>query len=129
MAYATVDDVQARMVTTLTETQSTVCSSLLDDAAVLIDVWNASATESVKLVVSCNMVIRALGSTGQMGVPIGASQGSASALGYSQSWTISSGGTGELYLTKTDKKLLGVGNSIGSYSPLEELVEESEDEE
>lgn len=129
MAYATVSDVQARMTTTLTETQSTVCSSLLDDAAVLIDAWNGDATDAVKLVVSCSMVIRALGSAGAMGVPVGASQGSASALGYSQSWTISNGGTGELYLTKTEKKLLGVGNKIGSYSPVEELVTESEETE
>jgi hypothetical protein len=46
-----------------------------------------------------------------------------SALGYTQSWTIgASGSAGELYLGKLEKKLLGYGNSIGSYSPTEELV-------
>ena len=45
-----------------------------------------------------------------------------SALGYSQSWTISNGSTGELYLSKAEKALLGGGNSIGSYSPVEECV-------
>jgi hypothetical protein len=46
-----------------------------------------------------------------------------SALGYAQSWTIGSGGgSGEIYVSKMDKKLLGVGNAIGSYSPVQELV-------
>ena len=52
-----------------------------------------------------------------------------SALGYSQSWTVGSGGSvSELYLSKTDKKYLGVGNAIGSYSPVQELVPTVEDE-
>jgi hypothetical protein len=45
-----------------------------------------------------------------------------SGLGYSQSWTLSNGSTGEMYLSKLDKQLLGYGNKIGSYSPVEELV-------
>ena len=57
------------------------------------------------------------------GVPLGATQGSMSALGYSSSWTVgSSGATGELYLGKLEKQLLGMGNKIGSYSPTQELV-------
>ena len=73
------------------------------------------------------MVIRALGDGGDAGgVPMGATQGSMSALGYSQSWTIGSGGaTGELYLGKTDRQILGLGNQIGSYSPVQELVPEA----
>lgn len=70
------------------------------------------------------MVIRTLGDGDTVGVPVGASQGSMSALGYSQSWTIGSGTTGELYISKTEKKMLGAGNAIGSYSPIEELVED-----
>jgi hypothetical protein len=42
------------------------------------------------------------------------------ALGYTESWTISNGAANELYFSKEDKKLLGVSNQIGSYSPLEE---------
>ena len=58
-------------------------------------------------------------------IPTGATQGSMSALGYSQSWTVGSGGSvGELYLSKLDKQLLGRSNSIGSYSPVQELVPE-----
>ena len=123
MAYATVEDVQARMTRTLSADEQSVCSVMLDDVAVLIDSYNYGADPDAKRVVSCRMVIRAIGDGGDIGVPMGATQGSMSALGYSQSWTIgSSGAVGELYLSKTDKKMLGAGNSIGSYSPVEELV-------
>lgn len=122
MAYATVQDVQARMTRTLSTSEQSVCEALLDDAAVLIDAYKASAAEANKKVVSCRMVLRALGD-GSGDVPMGATQGSLSGLGYSQSWTIGSGGaTGELYLSKTDKALLGCGNSIGSWSPVQEFV-------
>jgi hypothetical protein len=125
MAYATVEDVQARMTRTLSEGEISVCSRLLGDAAVQIDSYNQQADESVKELVSCRMVIRALGDGQSDGVPIGATQGSQSALGYSQSWTIGGGGgTGELYVSKEERRMLGVANSIGSYSPVEELVPE-----
>ena len=45
-----------------------------------------------------------------------------SALGYSQTWTMPGGSTGELYLGKADRQLLGLSNSIGSYSPVQELA-------
>lgn len=123
MAYATVADVQTRMLRTLTTDEQSVASTLLDDAAVLIDALNSSADDDVKGVVSCRMVVRALGDGQDVGVPMGATQGSVSALGYAQSWTIGSGGSfGDLYISKADKQMLGVSNSIGSYSPTEELV-------
>jgi hypothetical protein len=34
---------------------------------------------------------------------------------------MSGGSTGELYLGRLDKTLLGVGNKIGSWSPVQEL--------
>ena len=37
MAYATINDVQARMMRTLDSDEQAVCATLLDDAAVLID--------------------------------------------------------------------------------------------
>lgn len=124
MAYATVQDVQSRMLRTLSSDEQAVASTLLDDAAVLIDSYNTTATTEVKGVVSCRMVVRALGDGQDMGVPMGATQGSVSALGYAQSWTIGSGGGfGDLYISKADKTMLGVGNRIGSYSPTEELVQ------
>ena len=127
MAYAATEDVQARMLRPLTTEEQTVCSSLLDDAAVLIDSAAPSASASAKKVVSCRMVIRALGSSDSSDIPIGATQGSMAALGYTQSWTVGSGGgTGELYLGKTERDILGVGNRIGCSSPVEALVPEVE---
>ena len=126
MAYATVSNVQERMTRTLDSDETAVCSTLLDDVAVLIDAYNPNASDNAKLIVSCRAVIRAIGDgSTDMSVPLGASQGSMSAMGYSQSWTMSSGGSvGEIYLSKTDKKLLGCGNMIGSYSPAQDLVPE-----
>ena len=89
----------------------------------MIDAYNSEASADAKKVVSCRMVIRALGDGDVVGVPIGSTQGSMSALGYSQSWTVGSGGgAGELYVSKSDRKMLGAGDSIGSYSPTQELV-------
>lgn len=122
MAYATVTDVQNRMLRTMSEDESAVCQFMLDDAAVIIDAYNSAASASAKMIVSCQMVERALSDGAESGIPMGATQGSMSALGYTQSWTIGSGTTGELYISKAEKKLLGAGNSIGSYSPTEQLV-------
>ena len=123
MAYATTSDVQARMIRTMTTEEQAVCATLLDDAAVMIDAAAPAASAAAKNVVSCRMVIRAIGDGSDSGVPYGATQGSMSALGYSQSWTIGTGGgAGEIYLSRSDKRLLGAGGSIGSYSPTQELV-------
>lgn len=123
MAYATVFDVQARMSRTLSAEEQTLCATMLDDAAVIIDVYNVNAAAEAKKVVSCRMVIRAMGDGEDSGIPMGATQGSQSALGYSQSWTIGSGGAaGELFIGKLERKLLGCGEKIGSYSPTQELV-------
>lgn len=122
MAYATLDDIKGRITRTLSQKEETVCTNLLDDVAVIIDAYNVHATSNAKKIVSCNAVIRAIGN-GETDIPMGATQGSMAALGYSQSWTMGSGGAvSELYLSRTDKRLLGSGNSIGSYSPVEELV-------
>ena len=43
-----------------------------------------------------------------------------SGLGYSQSWTVSNG-SGEIYISKLEKQLLGRGNSIGSILLLKRL--------
>lgn len=124
MAYATLSEVQERMTRTLTEDERSVCSALLEDAAVIIDAYNSEASEQAKKTVSCRMVVRALGDGSSQGIPMGATQGSMSALGYSQSWTLGSGAAGELYIGKLEKKILGAGESIGSHSPVEDLVSE-----
>lgn len=118
--YATVQDVAAGF-RPLTASEQTIANQLLIEAAIIIDAYNSLASADAKKVVSCRMVRRSIGSSGD--VPIGASQGSMSALGYSQSWTMgATGSTGELFLNRMDKKLLGAGNAIGSYSPIQELV-------
>lgn len=118
--YATVQDVAAGF-RPLTASEEQIASQLLIEAAIIIDAYNSLASADAKNVVSCRMVRRSIGSSGD--TPIGASQGSMSALGYSQSWTMgATGSTGELYLNRMDKKLLGAGNAIGSYSPIQELV-------
>ncbi|MBQ1577281.1 MAG: hypothetical protein IIZ83_09995, partial [Oscillospiraceae bacterium] len=79
-AYASVEDVQARMSRTMTSDERELCATMLDDAAVIIDVYNIAADSDVKQVVSCRMVIRAMGDRGDNGVPMGATQGSMSGL-------------------------------------------------
>ena len=126
MAYATYQDVQDRMNRTMSASEQAECTTLLDDAAVIIDAFNANAADNIKKIVSCRMVIRAIGDGGEYDIPVGATQGSMSVLGYSQSWTLSNGSTGELYLSKLEKELLGCGNKIGSYSPVQELIPPTE---
>lgn len=121
-AYATVSDVEAGF-RTLTSDEKTKCEALLTEAAVVIDAYHTEASEDAKKVVSCRIVRRVIGDGNDMvSYPMGASQGSMSALGYTQTWAIGSGSSGEIYLNRTDKHLLGVGNRIGSYSPVEELT-------
>ena len=125
MSYATSSDVQSRMTRTMSNEELTVCEVMLEDAAIMIDAYNSKVSDEVKALISCRMVVRAIGdSSAAAGIPIGASQGSMSALGYSQSWTMGSGSTGELYISKAEKKLLRAGNNIGSYSPVQEHVAE-----
>lgn len=119
MSYATVQDVEARTGKTYSPSEQTVIEAQLADAGILIDSFNEDASAESKLTVSCRMVIRTLNNDSS--VPIGAMQGSMSGLGYSQTWTMGTGASGELYLSKQDKQLLGGGNSIGSYSPVQEL--------
>lgn len=121
MTYAEVLDVEAGF-RALSKDEQTRCVALLSEAAVIIDHYNPDADADTKRVVSCRMVRRPLGD-GEDGVsfPMGATQGTATALGYSQSWTMGSGSSGELYLSKLEKKLLGVGSKIGARSPLEDL--------
>lgn len=121
-AYATVDDVQARLARPLSAAERSLCESLLEDAAVMIDIAAPNASTDAKKLVSCRMVLRAVGNGDSLGVPIGATQSTTTALGYSQSWTLSGGSAGELYIGKQDKLLLGLGNAIGSASPVEALA-------
>ena len=123
MVYAQLQDVEAGF-RILSDEERSRCTALLSEAAIIIDNYNADADPECKLLVSCRMVCRQLGEDGSgdaVTFPMGATQGTATALGYSQSWTMSGGSTGELYLSKLEKKLLGVGSRLGAHSPLEDL--------
>ena len=123
MAYATIEDIEMRTGKVYTESEKVQLAALLCDAGVLIDSYNANATADAKRVVTCRMVIRAFATDEDVSYPLGATQGSMTAGGYTQSWTVGNGGgSGELYLGRTEKMLLGSGNSIGSYSPTQEMV-------
>lgn len=122
MAYATIEDVTAGMMRDVSEDETRVLTQLLDEVAVLIDAYNSKASVDAKKLVSVRVVRRQIGDGEGSGVPIGATQGTVSALGYSQTWALSSGSAGEAYLSKIDKALLGKDNAIGSRSPVEDLV-------
>lgn len=123
MAYATYADVESGF-RDLTTDEQTTATNLLNEAAIIIDAYALSTvTADTKKLVSCRMVRRAMGAEDGSQMPLGATQGTISALGYSQTWTMGSGsgGSGELYLSKLEKKLLKVGNRIGAASVVEDL--------
>lgn len=126
MAYATIEDVE-KGYKDLNADERVRAEALLDRAAVIIDTVAAKdVSDDAKKLVSCNMVTRAIASlSGSDGIPIGASQGTQTGLGYTSSYTFGAGSSGELYLTKMDKRLLHCGNRIGSHSPIEDLMEEA----
>lgn len=123
-AYATSYDVENGF-RTLTPDEQIRCEALLLEAAIIVDAYNRGAGEEAKRLVSSRMVRRQLGAGdgGDIQFPMGSTQGSMSAMGYSQSWTMGSGSVGELYLSKLDKKLLGVGSRVGSHSTLEGMAD------
>ena len=125
MKYAEVSDVEAGF-RPLSDDEAARCDAMLEEAAVIIDAYNKEAAADAKALVSCRMVRRQLGSGEGDAItfPTGATQGSVAALGYSQSWTMNSGSVGEMYLSKLEKRLLGIGNKIGCYSPLEGVAAE-----
>lgn len=122
MPYAEIADVEAGF-RDLDADEQARCAALLQEAAVIIDAYSQAAGADAKRLVSCRMVRRVLGDGSAAGsaYPMGATQGTATALGYSQSWTLSGGAAGEMYLARLDKKLLGVGSRIGAGSLVEEL--------
>lgn len=120
MAYATISDIEARW-RPLDEAEEARASALLDDAAVIIDdlagIDESTVDEQTAAkakIVSCDMVIRAMSMSQDA---YGVSQASMTAGPYTQSWTYSSP-SGDLYLTKMEKRLLGIASGyIGSIEP------------
>lgn len=118
MAFATVEDLRARWSGVSGESfDEGVAETLLEDAAVMlssmvdVDPDDEQQAEALKIV-SCRMVQRAM--TTMANDAFGVSQQSVSADIYTQSWTYSNS-QGDMYLTKAEKKMLGLtGGYIGS---------------
>lgn len=107
----------------LSEAEKVAAESLIEEATIILETINTDASEEVQNMVVCRMIKRAMNASDLF--PTGATQGSMSAGGYTQSWTIGSNGTaGELYISKLEKKLLGVGEKVGARSPLEEWCDD-----
>lgn len=119
MVFAEVSDVEARWRTLSTAEQSRADVLLEDASAILdrlvkVDVDDGRQASLLKTT-CCNMVIRAMSATESDSY--GATQMSMTAGPYSQSWTYGNP-TGDLYLTRLEKKLLGIGVGRIGWAPL-----------
>lgn len=119
MAYATVSDIESRW-RALSQDEQSRASVLIDDASAMLTALvnvDSDDQEQAQLLkqVCCSMVIRAMSAT--EADAFGASQMSMTAGPYSQSWSYSNP-TGDMYLTKLEKRLLGITSGyIGTIEP------------
>lgn len=120
MAYAEVSDIEARWRELSTDEQARA-AVLIDDASAMLDSLVAVDDEDDKQAallktVCCSMVIRAMSAT--EADSFGANSMSMTAGPYIQSWTYSNP-IGDMYLTKMEKRLLGITTSyIGTIRPM-----------
>ena len=119
MAFADVSDIENRWRELTTDEQDRA-SVLIDDASAMlaaqveIDAADTAQIELLKIV-TCSMVIRAMSAT--EADSYGANSMTMTAGPYSQSWNYSNP-TGDMYLTKYEKKLLGITSGyIGTIRP------------
>lgn len=116
MAYATVSDVEVRLQRTLSEQEQACAEMLIDAASAILNRMaevDATDTEQAELLayVCTSMVARAMPANMDL---YGASQYSTIAGPYSQqtTWTAP---VGDLYLSKLEKRMLGITQGyIGS---------------
>lgn len=120
MAYAEVSDIETRWRDLSTDEESRA-TALLDDAsamlAELVDIHDGDEQQAELLkIVCCSMVIRAMSASEYDA--FGASQMSMTAGPYTQQFTYSNP-SGDMYLTKMEKRLLGITSSyITSIRPM-----------
>lgn len=110
MAYADVSDIEVRLQRTLSPSESACAESLIEGASAVLDKLvnvNEDDDEQAQLLnfVCTNMVCRAFSTIGYDG--LGASQTSMTAGAYTQSFSFSTP-MGDMYLTKLEKRLLGI---------------------
>lgn len=109
MAYADVSDLESRW-RDLSADEEAKAAVLLDDASAmldsLVDVNQDDEQQAQMLkIVCCNMVQRSMSATESD--LYGVTQASMSAVGFSQSMSYSNP-TGDMYLTRYEKRLLGI---------------------
>lgn len=120
MAFAQVSDIEARW-RDLSTAEETRAGTLIDDAsAILTQLVDADATDTQQAQllkqVCCSMVIRAMSAT--EADTFGVSSASMTAGPYTQQMTYSNP-SGDMYLTKLEKRLLGITQGyIGSIRPM-----------
>lgn len=118
MAFAVVSDIEARW-RDLSTTEETRASVLLDDATAILSKLvevdpNDEAQAYLLKTVCCNMVIREMAAEADT---FGVSQTSMTAGPYTQSMSYVNP-SGDMYLTKMEKRLLGVTSGyIGALEP------------
>ena len=111
-AFATVEDLVARW-RPLGADEATMAATLLDDAGLMlrqyvsVDADNEQQLDALK-VVSCNMVKRAMVASSSSA--FGVDQTSASMGPFSQTMHFSNP-SGDLYISASEKRLLGIGGS------------------
>lgn len=120
MAFAEVSDIEERW-HALTPDEQSRAEVLINDASAMltqlvsVDEDDDEQAEMLKIV-CCNMVIRAMSAT--EGDSYGVSNASMTAGPYTQSWTYINP-SGDMYLTKMEKRLLGISTSyIGTIRPM-----------
>lgn len=125
MAYAEVTDLEDRW-RSLSESEQTRAGVLLGDAAVRLDALCPPSDPptvgelAARKIVSCEMVKRAMATPGGTdGVGVASSQSGA---GPFQQTLQFSNPSGDLYLTKADRSLLGCGNQVAYTVPMVERL-------
>lgn len=117
MAYAEVSDIETRLGRTFTAEETPNIQALLDGASAvlnkLVNVTGDTEQNALLKFVCTNMVSRMVSSSSGFDA-LGASQASITAGAYTQSYSFSTP-YGDMYLTKLEKRLLGITTGfIGS---------------
>ena len=111
MAYADASDLEVRWRTLTTDEQERA-EALLDDASAMLDAYvtvDETDEQQMKLlkIVVCNLVERAMSTGGDI---FGVTQQSMTAGPYAQTFNYANP-TGDLYITKSEKRLLGISGT------------------
>lgn len=105
MAYATTADLESRW-RPLSPEEAVVAASLLEDAATILDTVAASADDAIMAIVSCNMVRRAMTTSGDA---FGLDGQTAPSYGWGSSLP-----AGDLWLSAQDRRMLRGSARIGT---------------